>query len=205
MGPAFWAEPVNAVTNFAFILAAVFVALAWRNSTHRSAAVLFLGIWIGIIGIGSFLFHTFATRWAAIADSVPILVFILAYLYLALRHFLGLPIWAGAVISLAFVPASIAVVPLIAPMVGSSAGYVPALLTIFIVGFLMLGRDRRVAVGLLITAGIFLASIGFRIADEPVCKTFPIGTHFIWHMLNAVVLYRLTMIYHRRHEGIVPQ
>lgn len=163
-------------------------------------AVLFLGIWIGLIGIGSFLFHTFATRWAAAADSIPILVFILVYLYLAMRHFLELPAWVAVLVSLAFVPTSVAVVPLMQPMAGSSAGYAPALLAIFIVGMLMLQRDRRVAYGLLTTAGVFLASIGFRIADGPICTALPIGTHFIWHLLNAVVLYRLTVLIFKQQE-----
>ena len=163
-------------------------------------SVLFLGIWIGVIGIGSFLFHTFATRWAGAADSIPILVFILVYLYLAMRHFLGLPVWTGLAISVAFVPASLAVARLAQPAIGSSAGYVPALLAIFVVGVLMARRDGRVAIGLLMTAGVFLASIGFRIVDGPICETLPIGTHFIWHLFNAVVLYRLTMIFLKRQE-----
>ncbi|MCP4315338.1 MAG: ceramidase [Hyphomicrobiales bacterium] len=200
LSSAFWAEPANALTNLAFIIAALVILLARQKTTSRSTAVLFLGIWIGVIGVGSFLFHTFATRWAGAADSIPILIFILVYLYLAMRHLLRLPVWAGVLVSVAFVPASVAVARLMQPMAGSSAGYAPALLAIFIVGVLMLRRDRRVAHGLLVTAGIFLASIGFRIADGPICSTLPIGTHFIWHLFNAVVLYRLTSIFLKQQE-----
>ena len=111
MSSAFWAEPINAVTNLAFIIAAILVVMAWRKSTKKSRAVLFLGLWIGVIGVGSFLFHTFATAWSAAADSIPILIFILAYLYLAVRHYLGAPVWAGVLVTVAFIPASFAVVP----------------------------------------------------------------------------------------------
>jgi hypothetical protein len=31
----------------------------------------------------------------------------------------------------------------------------------------------------------------FRTIDRAVCSSVPIGTHFIWHLLNAVVLYVL--------------
>ena len=47
----------------------------------------------------------------------------------------------------------------------------------------MLGRA-------LLTAGVlFAASIALRIADLPLCGAFPLGTHFLWHILNAAVIY----------------
>ncbi len=200
MGPAFWAEPVNAVTNLAFIVSAILVLLAWHRTTQRSPSGLFLGLLIGIIGIGSFLFHTFATVWAAAADSLPILVFILTYLYLAVRHYIGLTMWASLIATAAYIPVSFLLVPLLSPIVGSSSGYVPALLAIFIVGILMLGRNRPLASGLIVTGIVFFFSIAFRMADEAFCAALPLGTHFMWHLLNAVVLYRLALIYLRHVE-----
>ena len=163
---------------------------------------LFLGVWTGVIGVGSFLLHTFATRWAAAADVIPILIFILVYLYLALRHYLHLSVLVSLAITIAFVPLSGVVGWANEPLIGSSAGYAAAWLAIFVVGILMLGRDREIAGGLLITAGIFLVSIGFRTFDEPICQTLSIGTHFIWHLLNAVVLYRLSMIFLKQQERL---
>ncbi|HSF92234.1 MAG TPA: ceramidase domain-containing protein, partial [Paracoccaceae bacterium] len=85
---SFWAEPVNAITNAAFLIAALVVWL--RTDARKDAgAVALLGILVAI-GIGSFLFHTIAQRWAALADTLPILLFILTYLYLATLRFLGL-------------------------------------------------------------------------------------------------------------------
>ena len=86
LGPGFWAEPVNALTNLAFIVAAIW---AWRRGegvvpVRVLAAILFA------IGVGSGLFHTLATRWAGVADVVPILIYILTYIYLANKHFWGL-------------------------------------------------------------------------------------------------------------------
>ena len=67
----YWAEPGNAVTNAAFVLAAIWM---WRRSggvplARALAAILFA------IGVGSYLFHTHAQVWAAIADVVPIALF----------------------------------------------------------------------------------------------------------------------------------
>ncbi len=194
LDPSFWSEPINAITNLAFIIAGLLVVNAWRNS-GRSAMVLFLGVWIGVIGVGSFLLHTFATGWAAAADSLPILIFILVYLFLAVRFYLGLPLWAAVAIIVGFVPLSVVVAILLSPVAGSSAGYLSSLFAIFIVGFLMRRRDDVVSSSLLMTGVVFLISIGFRMADEPFCGSIPLGTHFLWHILNSVVLYRLAMLY----------
>lgn len=195
LAPEFWAEPINAVTNFAFIIASILFLIGWRTSRTKSRTALFLGLWIGVIGIGSFLFHTFATLWALAADSIPILVFILVYLFLAVRNYLKVPLWGSIVITVAYIPFTYLLVPLIQPVIGSSSGYVPALLAIFAVGVMMHGRDETVSKGLIVTGCIFLLSIGFRMADMAYCDTFPLGTHFMWHVLNAVVLYRLADIY----------
>lgn len=200
MSPAFWAEPVNAVTNLAFIIAGVLVVLAWHNSANKSEAALFLGIWVAVIGVGSFLLHTFATRWAALADTIPILVFILVYLYLALRHYLQLSLWTSLAITVIFIPVSAGAGAATAPLLGSSAGYASALLAIFVVGLLMLQRNRTIANGLLVSAGVFAVSIVFRTIDETLCPAVSLGTHFIWHLLNAVVLYLLSMIFMRQQD-----
>ena len=192
---SFWSEPVNAITNFAFILAALLAAVLWWRSGSRPFGGLLLCILIAAIGVGSFLFHTFATGWAGVADVLPILIFILTCLYLAVRFYLALPVWASIAIIVGFVPASAVLTPLLAPLAGSSAGYLPALFAILIVGFLSRSRDTVVSASLLITGIVFFISIGFRMADEPLCETVPLGTHFIWHILNAVVLYRLTVLY----------
>ncbi len=40
-------------------------------------------------------------------------------------------------------------------------------------------------------AAIFTVSIVFRTIDKMLCAAFPIGTHFLWHACNAIVLYLL--------------
>ncbi len=200
ISPDYWAEPVNAITNLAFIIAAIFVLIAWSRSEKRLVSVLFLGVWIGVIGIGSYLFHTHATVWSLLSDTIPILIFILAYIFLAMRHYMALPLWASILITLAYIPITYGLAPMLSPLLGSSSGYVPALLAMFIVGGLMLGRDRQIASGLIVTAVLFLISLSFRTVDEPLCENFPLGTHFMWHILNGVVLYRLAMIYLKSRE-----
>lgn len=66
-GPEFWSEPVNALTNAAFLVAAF---VMWRRTGGRLPLANLMILLLALIGVGSFLFHTFATTWAALADVV---------------------------------------------------------------------------------------------------------------------------------------
>ncbi|MBI1416308.1 MAG: hypothetical protein GC146_03715 [Limimaricola sp.] len=185
-GPAFWAEPVNALTNLAFLVVAVLMwRLAGRDATGRAlSAVLFA------IGLGSFLFHTEATAWASLADTIPIAVFILFYLFAVNRDVLGLrPGWS-ALATAGFFPYAALVVAVLArvPFLRISAAYwtVPLLLVIYTVA--LRRRWPVLARGFLVGAGLLSASLVARSLDMVLCPVWPLGTHFLWHLLNAVML-----------------
>ena len=189
----FWSEPVNAVTNLAFLIAAALaLAIAIRGGRHTDWAVAVLVGLVAIIGIGSFLFHTFATRWAGAADGLPILMFILAYLAIAFRRLFEKPWWVAGLATVAFLPASAGIIWAVSLLpvnpLGSSVGYLPAFLAL--VGFgAWAGTQRRpVAPWLLGAAGLFAVSLTFRSLDIPICEALPLGTHFLWHVLNGTLL-----------------
>lgn len=201
VGPDFWSEPLNAVTNAAFLLAALAACLIWRRRTPDDMPALCL---IGIVfatGIGSFLFHTFATRWAALTDVIPIALFIHVYLFFALKRFLGLPWWAALGIVAAFFAATPFIGQAAAPIVGSSAGYVPALLAIFVVGGLFRRTDRVLGAQVLVTGVVFALSLTFRTLDGPLCGQLAFGTHFLWHIMNSIVLFLLLRVLISQRAG----
>ncbi|WP_249693307.1 ceramidase domain-containing protein [Stappia sp. WLB 29] len=194
LGPQFWAEPVNAVTNGAFLLAAFAAWMLWRRQARGDAGALFLIVVVACVGIGSFLFHTFATRWSALADVVPIAVFIYSYFLLAMRRILQLG-WGWSIgATLAFLAASYGVAPMLSGILGSSAGYVPAALAIFGVAAVAARRCPPASAPLALTGAVFVISLAFRTSDIPFCPSFPLGTHFVWHCLNALVLYLLIRV-----------
>ena len=80
-GPGLWAEPLNAVSNAAFLVAAW---AGWRLARERrDRGGQALALILAAIGIGSTLFHTVAQVWAGLVDVLPIQIFILVYLALA--------------------------------------------------------------------------------------------------------------------------
>ncbi|MBN8535310.1 MAG: ceramidase domain-containing protein [Rhizobiales bacterium] len=191
--PLFWAEPLNAVTNAAFLVAALMGALLWRRAVRRDAILLVLWLLVFAIGVGSFLFHTIPNRTTVMLDVVPIQIFILVYVGVALRRYLDAPLWLALVGPGLFFGLSAGVVALAGSRaLGGGIGYVPALAALF--GFAMAAAFRRdpasrqVAGGLTLAGLIFALSLTFRTFDRPVCGLIPIGLHFLWHLLNAVVL-----------------
>ena len=194
----YWAEPVNAVTNAAFLIAA---AVMWRRVRGEGLPLAMALVWVlAAIGVGSYLFRTHAQVWSSLADVAPILLFILVYIYVANRHFWGLSrLWSGLGVA-AFFPYAAATVPLfqMVPGLGGSAGYAPV--PLLILGYAVALRRRlpRVARGLAIGAGLLAASLAFRTLDGPLCGVVPFGTHFMWHVLNGAMLGWMIEVY-RRH------
>jgi len=198
LGPGFWAEPLNAITNIAFLLAAL---LVWPRTTGQPLARL-LAMILFVIGIGSFLFHTFATRWAALADTLPIGLYILTYIYAANRHYWGWPVWAAALGTLAFIPYAVVLTPLFdrLPFFTVSSFYWPVPLLIAAYAFLLRHRAPATAGGLAFGAALLCVSLTFRSLDDPLCSAIPLGTHFLWHVLNAVMLAHMILVLLRHDD-----
>jgi hypothetical protein len=189
---SFWSEPLNALSNLSFIIAGLILLLRARRLADRTG--LFLALNVLAVGIGSFLYHTLAVRWAMLADVIPITVFILFYLAVALRRFLKLNAWIITCVVLLFLAASYLIVPLLQPLMGGTAGYVPALLAIVTVSFASGARSPFIARALIAAGLVFAISMTFRAIDLPLCDADPYGTHMVWHLLNGLVLYMLVSL-----------
>lgn len=197
LGPDYWAEPVNAVTNAAFLIAAF---VMWRRVRGQGMplAVLLVVI-LAAIGVGSYLFHTHAQVWAAVVDVAPILLFILVYIFAINRNVWRLKTWQALGLTALFFPYAAATVPLfrLIPGLGDSAGYAPVPLLILIYAVLLRHRAPKTARGLAVGACVLIVSITFRSLDVPLCGVWPVGTHFLWHVLNGVMLGWMIEVYRR--------
>lgn len=187
---SFWAEPFNAVTNAAFLIAALVAFVQWRRAGGKDWPALALIAVTFAIGIGSFIFHTVATSGAAKFDTIPIAVFIYGYLLLALRRFLGLSLLASLGILAAF-SAFNYVEALIVPRgaLNGSHAYLPALAALLAIAWPV--RRQEAGRWLFAAALTLVVSLTFRSIDMAVCDAWPLGTHFLWHSLNGLALYLL--------------
>lgn len=187
----FWAEPVNAITNLAFIIAALLcLNMTVRRDREEGYTFVLCAILFGI-GVGSFLFHTFATRWAGLADVLPILLFILVYVYAATRRYLGMShLSAGLAVvgALLFASAFPGLWNAVLPSINGSESYVSVMLLIIGYAIVLARRGHPAATGLFATAALLSLSITFRTIDPLVCNALSVGTHFLWHVFNGVLL-----------------
>lgn len=96
-------ELLNAFTNAAFLVASW---AAWPlRARAKSGALGSIRILVGLIaltGLGSFLFHTVATRWAEWADVIPIVAFMLAYMWFVMTWLFGLNLWTKILVIVGF-------------------------------------------------------------------------------------------------------
>ncbi len=209
----FWNEPLNAMSNIAFLLAAL---LAWRSASLRGYSDIWEKIIISfaaLIGVGSFLFHTFASPWAAQADIIPIWLFVSGYIVLLIyrvnqhnpvKTIVYVLLIAVALLLLrAFIFDRFGAST--APDISYNAGntsdetkalafngslqYLPVLVALM--AFSLLGVCiKHAAKGYLAAATlIFFVALVCRTMDLTSCEaTQGFGTHFLWHCLNGVVV-----------------
>jgi hypothetical protein len=187
-GPGLLAEPVNAITNLAFLLAAL---ASWRLAKRQN--VLSADIWLLIglmaaIGIGSGLFHTFATGWSQVLDILPILLFQVAYLWIYGRRMIGMG--TGWLIASVVLLISAGMLGRQFPdLLNRSLIYAPALILLVSLGIYHY-RHAVIQPALLLQAtGVFLLSLTMRTMDQAVCSWLPMGTHYFWHLLNGLLVY----------------
>lgn len=189
----FWAEPANALTNAAFLVAAAFaVALILRRRGRGAVGwdLWLLVVLMGCIGVGSFLWHTLAVAWAEAADVVPILLFVSLFLAAYLVRVAGLSV-GWALLWLAVFELFNFGVPIVLPagLLNGSIGYLPTWLGMLILAVYGLRRAPAQGRTLLVGVAVFTVSLALRSIDQAICPVFPLGTHFGWHLLNGLVLY----------------
>ena len=189
VGMGVFAEPLNAVSNVSFLLAAL---AAWVLATRTGALSAGVRVLIAIgasVGIGSILWHKYPTMLTLILDIVPILIFIIWYIWLYARNVLGMrPLFAVASAA-AFLLATFLAIPFSGVLHGAFV-YTPGLIVTLVLGLLHARARRRAArFTLLAAAGVYLAALFFRTIDNEVCPVLPIGTHFLWHLLIGLVTY----------------
>ncbi len=212
--PALLAEPINAVSNVAFLLAGLIglQLVLWRPPEERSPDQFLLPVLVLFIGLGSLAFHLYADQGTSLADVLPISVFMLVYLGFALNRFLGVP--PGFTVLLVIGFAAIVALTMqvqcgegaigfpgaelkdAKPCVNGSLFYLPALAAMIVIGLMLHERGQRAAPWLLWAAAIFAVSITLRSLDLAFCDKVlidgrKVGTHFAWHILNALTLFLL--------------
>ena len=190
LSSGFWAEPVNSVTNIFFLLTSFMAFRLWQKSASRSWDMLALAILIGIVGVGSFIFHTVATKWASLADVIPIAIYIHFGLALFLYRIMKFDLMFTMLGTFFYFIFGVGLQRIVPPDFFNRSGqYSGAILLLLLMAAFAYIRKVPSARYFLMGFIIFGISLIFRSMDMPMCAEFPLGLHFMWHLLNAVVMY----------------
>jgi hypothetical protein len=194
VGPGLLAEPANALSNLAFLAAAI--ALWQLQGKLRAAGrelpgdVRLLPVLVFLVAVGSTLFHTLAVRWAGLLDTLFILLYSGVFLYAFLRHAIDAPAWIALGVAAAFALISYAF-PLLFPpgTLNGSTAYVPNLIGLLVITAWLAQRHAPAARALGLASVVFCISLTLRTVDQQICARLPLGTHFLWHLLNGLLLW----------------
>jgi len=191
-GTGLWQEPFNAVTNIAFIIAAICVWYILRRQPTRLKThgdIYLLILLLAAIGIGSALWHLNPNGTTLLGDVFPILLFINLYLVSFLRRLMQLRWHMIFCLWLAYQALTFASETwLNRDLLNGTVMYLPTYLTLALMTLALWKkrhpRARRFGALLL----LWTASLTFRTLDQSLCMYIPMGTHFLWHLFNALVL-----------------
>lgn len=197
--PGFWNEPLNALSNSAFLIAAALalnIALRRPQRDPFEIGVIVLG---GSIGIGSFVFHTLPSSGTELADVIPIWSFVAAFVLLAIFRSTGqngpktirIALIAVAVTGavLVFTAQDITTDTTTSPdYFNGSLQYAAALIALLAFAIITQWQRHPARAYVLAAAVSFLVSLLFRTIDLSTCATTGFGTHFLWHLLNGLMI-----------------
>ena len=195
--PSFWAEPINAISNISILLGSLCgLFFVYRiNSNNERKINKFQGYLAGFFGvitsIGSFLFHTYANSLTILMDVIPISLFQLSVIHFFLHKTFKVRVSIRLIGILVFAFVSLSLdQDYFHKFFNGSMTYFLSLFLLF--GFSYWARAKKefeTAKGLLISGVVFLISLIARSLDMEICPSFSIGTHFIWHTLNGVLIF----------------
>lgn len=197
VGDGFWAEPLNAISSFAFVLLAglalrVYHRLPPAPDKKNRWDLLLIVLVMAAVGVASFFWHTFSSAWAERTDVIALLALMNIVLISFTYRIVGLGNFGVLLVLLGFqwlMVQGLNRFP--AGMMNGYMFYLPALGVLWVAAcYAILARGRQ---GLVFAAAaiVFSTALWIRTYDLVLCPNLSVGTHFVWHLLSATTAYIL--------------
>ena len=188
-------EPLNVLSNVAFLLAASFAYRAVRSHELKSVA---LPILLSAVGIASAWWHLFHTRTGDIADTLSIFLFacVAGVLFLYKTFSSKVRVTVFALVTTVLVLGGEQV-----RWLNGSMPYVVVLLALGLAGMVYAQKFPSKRLSVLLMFSTFLLALTLRSLDSALCSFIPIGTHFLWHILVAFFGYQIILLVVHKPES----
>jgi len=179
-------EPLNTVSNLAFIMAAYYsFSLIKRSNTHDPSIKL-LPYVITAIGLGSMSFHSFRSEFTNYLDIIPILIFMLLSVYTILQKTFR-NVSTVKMLFILFGIVQIASYYLFRYYIYGIVPYVITLTLLIILGIRLYKQHGSRMVRLFVPPLLsFFVALVFRNMEFGICSSIQTGTHFLWHIFAAL-------------------
>ncbi len=183
------------LSNLAFL----YVAVAIYRYYSTNEDVMRRSIWdikimtflIFIIGVNSIVFHIYPTQLTELIDTVPIVMFIMIYFVSVIFRIGKCTKFQAGVCLVAFVGFSHMLVSQFPRAMNDSIGYLSSMIALIVIAVYLHIRARPSSQYFMLASLIGVVSLFCRVIDKEVCSVWPFGTHFLWHLCNASLLYIL--------------
>lgn len=192
-GDGIWAEPLNALSNIAFIIVAMALLRYYRKHPDIKGFWLYdihlLTFLVLCIGVCSTVFHMVPSAQTEVIDTIPIVLFINIFFVSTVIRITNCNWLETIVCYLAFAGFTHIVVTHFPNALNDSIGYLSTMAALCVIALYLNIKRRSSARAFLLAALLGVISLFFRAIDSGVCDVFPFGSHFMWHILNASLIY----------------
>lgn len=194
-GLGWMAEPLNVFSSLAFIVVAITIYRYYKREediqNRRIWDIHALTFLTFIIGINSVVFHAFPGPTTELLDTLAIVLFIILYFWSVLFRIGRCNLFQASICFVAFVGGSHMLVSQFPNALNDSIGYLSSMIALIIIAVHLHLKARPSSQYFMLAAITGICSLFCRAIDKEICALLPVGTHFIWHTLNATLLYIL--------------
>ena len=186
-------EPLNMLSNMLFFVVAIAILRYYRTHPDLKGKWIWdlhvLTILIVVIGVGSSVFHAYPSPLSELFDIIPIVAFILLFFTSIIVRIGKTNAFQTIICLMAFASTTHFFVTQFPNALNDSIGYLSSMGALVMIAIYLNMKRRPSSQQFLLAALLGVVSLFFRSVDNGVCETIPFGTHFLWHSLNAALIY----------------
>ena len=184
----FYSEPLNALSNISFFISAILVYRLLKKKNANAYYYRFLPYLLLFIGTGSLLWHSFRNPFTLVLDAIPIWIFFLLIIFILIHKLARSKNTATIILTSYFFIQVLASYVFTDFFNGSIRHVVNGVAFVGIIAWVY-KKYAHVSGNLIAAFLLYILAIVFRSIDNAVCAYLTVGTHFLWHILNAIAAY----------------
>lgn len=180
-----WAVTLDVVSNISYVIASLYCIYHIHKSKKYLKLTTFFSALVGCVAVGSSLYHIYMTPLAQLSDVVPCWLFMLTYVGSAMYYMLGWSKKMTATCMILFM-LSLAVTGMF-HIEAPEVPWIPGGVMLWVICLVMINRHRQVAGDMGIAAACFTIALPIKALDSYVSMNSLIGTHWVWHIITAIM------------------